>query len=193
MKVKSIYYKNNIIMELDKKNIKRKNPINRNNLFFSEKQFKQQNRWAAEYLNRIINQTVVLYEIDHENTKTNDIYYESNFSDLSFKTPIEINVRYKLDKPELKTYDAEAIKGYYVKLGKLEFSVLETELEENECDIHRGDYIGVQVTPEHMEYFKVADDGRVNFDNAHTVFGYKPYYRSVVCVPVDDKKETVNL
>ena len=52
-------------------------------------------------------------------------------------------------------------KGYYVKVGRLEFQIMEKELEENQCDIKRGDYIGLQVTPEHMEYFIVTDDGRV--------------------------------
>ena len=44
-----------------------------------------------------------------------------------------------------------------------------------------------------MEYFIVADDGRVNYDNAHTMWGTIPYYRSVVCTIVSDKSETANL
>ena len=79
-------------MELNNKNIKRKNPINRNNLFFSEHQFNFQSSIAMEYINNVVNQTVVLYEIDRENTKTDDIYYEADFKGLTFKTPIEINV-----------------------------------------------------------------------------------------------------
>lgn len=180
-------------MKLSTDNIKRKNPINRNNLFFSEDEFKLQTSYAMEYLSDIVNQTVVLYEVDRSNMKTDDIYYETNFSDLSFKTPVEITVKYKLDKAELKTYDTQSIKGYYLKVGQLSFSVMEAELEQNNCDIHRGDYIGLQVTPEHMEFFKVADDGRVNYDNAHTVFGYKPFFRSIVCTTVEDKTETINL
>lgn len=180
-------------MELDTQNIKKKNPINRNNLFFSEHQFDFQSSIAMEYINNVVNQTVVLYEIDRENTKSDDIYYESDFKDLSFKTPIEINVIYKVDPAELKTYDTNAMKGYYLKMGQLTFDVLVKELEEDECDIHRGDYIGIQVTPEHMEFFKVADDGRMNYDNQHTMYGFKPYYRSIVCAIVDDITETQNM
>lgn len=180
-------------MKLSSVDIKRKNPINRNNLFASEKQMDVQLGFSMEYINKVLNQTIILYEIDRENTKIDDIYNESNFNDLMFKTPIELNCMYNLGGAELKTYDTTSIKGYYVKTGKLNFQILEKELIENECDIHRGDYIGLQVTPEHIEYFIVADDGRVNYDNKHTYFGIKPYYRNIVCTVVSDVRETQNL
>lgn len=180
-------------MKLTTTDIKRKNPINRNNFFTSQDQINFQIGIGMEYVNKIVNQTVVLYEIDRENTKVNDIYNEANLDNLVFKTPVELNVLYKLDKSELKTYDTETIKGYYVKVGQLTFSIFEKELEENGCDIKRGDYIGLQVTPEHMEFFVVADDGRVNYDNAHTLWGTVPYYRSVVCTVVSDVNETRNI
>lgn len=180
-------------MKLTTTDIKRKNPINRNNFFTSQDQINFQIGIGMEYVNKIVNQTVVLYEIDRENTKVNDIYNEANLDNLVFKTPVELNVLYRLEKGELKTYDADTIKGYYVKVGKLTFSIFEKELEENGCDIKRGDYIGLQVTPEHMEFFVVADDGRVNYDNAHTLWGTVPYYRSVVCTVVSDVNETRNI
>lgn len=179
-------------MKLSTDDIKRKNPINRNNLFTSPEELNQQIFFGMEYVNKVLNQTVVLYEVDREKTKTNDVYQESNFQNLVFKTPIELNVMYRLDKSDLRTYDTKVVKGYYVKLGQLTFSVYEKELSENDCDIKRGDYIGLQVTPEHMEYFIVADDGRVNFDNKHTLLGTTPYYRTVVCTIVGDTNETVN-
>lgn len=180
-------------MKLNTSNIKRKNPINRNNFFFSEHQFNFQNSIAMEYINKVINQTIVLYEVDLNKTKVNDIYNEADFSNIVFKTPIELNVIYQLNDAELKTYDTTTIKGYYLKVGKLDFKILEKELEANECDIKRGDYIGLQVTPDHMEYFIVTNDGRVNYDNKHTLAGTKPYYRSISCTVVSDIKETKNL
>lgn len=180
-------------MKLQTENIKRKNPINRNNFFTSQDQINFQIGIGMEYVNKIVNQTVVLYEVDREKTKVNDIYNEANFKNLIFKTPVELNVLYRLDKGELKTYDSDTIKGYYVKVGKLTFSIYEKELEENGCDIKRGDYIGLQVTPDHMETFIVVDDGRVNYDNAHTLWGTVPYYRSVTCSVVSDVNETQNI
>ena len=180
-------------MKLTTQEIKRKNPINRNNFFLSPETVNFQIAIGMEYVNKILNQTVVLYQVDREKTKVNDIYNEANYKDLVFKTPVEINVMYKLDKSELKTYDSQVMKGYYVKVGQLYFNVFEKELEENGCDINRGDYIGLQVTPDHMEYFIVADDGRVNYDNAHTLYGTVPYFRSVTCTVVTDITETANL
>ena len=180
-------------MKMDNSTIRRKNPINRNNLFMSEEQFHVQANIGMEYVNHVLNQTIVLYEVDLEKTNMNDIYKESDFDNIIFKTPVELNVIYKLDKHELKTYDKTAIKGYYVKVGKFEFTIYNKELEENGCDIKRGDYIGLQVNPEHMEYFIVTDDGRVNFDNAHTLWGTVPYYRTVKCAVVSDVTETKNL
>lgn len=180
-------------MHLPTENIKRKNPINRNNLFFSEHQFDVLNAFGMEYVNKVVNQTVVLYEVDRENTKVDDIYQESKYSDIAFKTPVELNVLYLIDKPELKTYDSEVMKGYYLKMGRLTFRIYEKELEENGCDIQRGDYVGIQVTEEHMEFFKVTNDGRMNYDNAHSMYGLKPLYRTIECAVVDDVKETHNL
>jgi hypothetical protein len=94
---------------------------------------------------------------------------------------------------QIKTYDTNKIKAYYQKIGKLKFQVYVKELEENECDINRGDYIGLQVTPEHMEYFIVTNDGRVNYDNKHTMMGITPYYRNIECSTVSDITETKNL
>ena len=180
-------------MNLDTKNIKRKNPINRNNFFVSEQQQDFQLAMSMEYINKVLNQTIVLYEVDLERTKIDEVYVESNYKNIVFKTPVELNVMYTIDKAELKTYDTKTIKGYYAKTGKLHFQIMLKELEANDCDIKRGDYIGIQVTPEHMEFFIVTDDGRVNFDNRHTLWGTKPYFRSISCTVVGDLTETQNM
>ena len=41
-----------------------------------------------------------------------------------------------------------------------------------------------------MEYFIVTNDGRVNYDNKHTMMGITPYYRNVECTVVSDITET---
>jgi hypothetical protein len=180
-------------MKLSTTDIKRKKPINRNNLFASESQIELQYAMGMEYVNKVLNQTIVLYEIDRELTKIDDIYKEAKFNDLVFKTPVELNVMYKIDSSELKTYDTNTIKGYYVKTGKLTFNIYEKELIENSCDIKIGDYIGVQITNTHMEYFIVTNDGRNNYDNRHTMWGFKPYYRTIQCSVVTDVTETQNI
>ena len=167
---------------------KRKNPVKRNTKFFSGEDFELEMDFGREYVEEDANQSVILYEVDLERTKVDDIYHEATKDAIRFKTPVEIPVVYQIDAAELKTYQGTQSKGYYAKTGKLIFGVYEQTLVDYGCDIKRGDYIGVQITPEHMEYFTVADDGRVNYDNAHMMFGSRPFYRTVVCAQIDNNE-----
>ena len=36
-----------------------------------------------------------------------------------------------------------------------------------------------------MEYFSIVNDGRNNYDNEHSMYGYQSFYRTVIAVPVD--------
>ena len=36
-----------------------------------------------------------------------------------------------------------------------------------------------------IKYFTVANDGKIFSDNAHTIGGYKGFYRTIICVPTD--------
>jgi hypothetical protein len=163
----------------------RKVPINRNNLFYSEKDFQYETEIGRNYLEQDVNQTVILYEVDLEKTNLDDIYHESKSDSVVFKTPIELHVIYTVEKGELASYEKSKNLGTYVKSGKLTFGVYQFTLDELGADIKIGDYIGVQVTPTHMEFYTVVNDGRNNFDNAHTTFGYKPSYRSIECAYVN--------
>ena len=75
-----------------------------------------------------------------------------------------------------------------MKSGKLSFDVLNTTLEEMDCEIKVGDYIGVQVTEKRMEMYTVIDDGRIPYDNKHSMYGIKPFFRTVSCVPIDSNE-----
>lgn len=172
-------------MQFNNNKIKRKNPINRNNLFFSEETFNYEIEMGKRYLEQDINQTVILYEVDLSKTKINDIYKESNSANIVFKTPVELNVIYNLEDATLMSYDRANIKGYYQKVGKLEFSVYESTLKEMDCNIKRGDYIGLQVTEDEMLYFTVTDANEINVGNSQTMYGYKPFWRKIQCAYVD--------
>jgi hypothetical protein len=173
-------------LQFDNTNIRRKNPVKRNNKFFSGEDINLELDFAREYMEQDANQVVILYQVDLEKTQVNDIYKESKKDSIRFKTPIEIPCVYEIQDAELKAYNTAIQKGVYAKTGKLTFSVLISTLEELECDITRGDYIGVQITPTHMEYFTVTDDGRVGaFANKNTLYGTTPWYRKVECAPID--------
>lgn len=164
----------------------RKNPIKRNSKFFDAEDFEMELNYMKEYIEEDANQTIILYQVDLNQTKVNDLYKESKKDNVRFKPPIELNVVYEIKDGELKTYDSQLMKGVYSKIGTLTFSVLIKTLEENNCDINRGDYIGVQINSQEREYWVVVDDGRVNStSNKFSLYGTKPYARTIECAPVD--------
>lgn len=154
-------------------------------MFMGQGDFNYEMMLARNYVEQDVGQTIILYEVDLDNTLVSDIYMESTKDNIRFKTPIELPVIYELEDADMKQYDKNFSKGVYVKLGKLTFGVFESTLIENECDIKRGDYIGLQVTQDKIEFFTVVDDGRVNFSNSMSYYGRQPYYRKVICAPVD--------
>lgn len=167
-------------------NGKKKVPIKRNNKFFGEEDFNLMVEFATEYLDEHASQTIILYRVDYEKTKVNDLYHEAKKDAVRFLPPIELPVVYDLQDAEMKAYNNKIQTGIYAQPGKLTFSVLLSTLEKNNCDIQRGDYIGVQIDSEHREYYTVTDDGRVNAtSNKFTIFGKKPFARTIQCASVD--------
>lgn len=166
----------------------RRTPITRNNLFYSEKDFQYEMEIGRDYLEQDVNQTVILYEVDLSKTNLDAIYNESKSNQIVFKTPVELHVLYNIEKGELSSYDKSKNLGTYIKGGKLTFGVYQFTLDELQAEIKVGDYIGIQVTPTHMEFYTVVDDGRNNFDNQHMVFGYRNAWRSITCAYVDNNE-----
>lgn len=167
----------------------RRIPINRNNLFYSPESFNYEIMMGKTYIEQDMNQTVVLYEVDLEKTNRDALYNEANNEQIRFKTPRELHVVYELEEADLRAYKQRQSVGVYMKLGKLNFGIYQATLDEMKCDIHRGDYIGLPVTEDKIEYFTVTNDGRVNYDNAHTMFGTVPFWRHIECAPVMNEKE----
>lgn len=160
-------------------------PINRNNMFYSEESFNYELMMGKNYIEQDINQTIVLYEVDLDNTNVSDVYYEIPSGEVKFKTPKELHVIYSIDDSDLRSYNNKHSVGAYLKVGKLKFGVYQKTLDELDCDIKRGDYVGVPINSEHMEYFVIVDDGKVNYDNKHTMYGTVPFYRTCTAAPVD--------
>ena len=166
----------------------RRIPINRNNLFYDAESFAFEREIGKNYIEQDMGQTVILYQVDASKTQTDAVYGETDPNDVIYKTPIEIPCVYKVDAPELKSYDKDKQLGTYMKTGKLTVGVYQETLDELNVDIKKGDYIGIVISETHTEYWVVNNDGRNNYDNAHTLFGVSPLYRSIQCSPVDSSE-----
>jgi len=167
----------------------RKIPINRNNMFYSEQDFLLETEIGKNYLEEDVNQTVILYSVDLEKTNLDVVYNESKKDAIVFKPPVEFHCLYTLEAPTLESYDKDHSLGTYVKSGKLKVGVFQATLDELGCEIRNGDYLGIIASDSIMQYFVVTNDGRNNFDNAHTTYGYKSAYRSIEAAPVSDETE----
>ena len=164
----------------------RKAKIVRNTMFYSEADFNFETQIGIDYISQDMNQTVFVFQVDRTKSGVLDIYGESIDEDsISYKEPVEINVILVLDTAVNKSYDKTQNLGRYLQIGNLAFSVYDKTLKDNKIDISYGDYIGLQVTPNQMEYFVVTNDGRVNFDNKHTMYGFKSFYRTIECTAAD--------
>jgi hypothetical protein len=160
-------------------------PIKKNSLFYSESDYDLESQIFSDYIEQDVNQYITLYMVDRTKTNVDEIYGEVSKDDIIYKEPVELCVLYKIDEPVNKTYDKTQNLARYSLVGNLTITVMIKTLQEQNVDITYGDYIGVRLADDHVEYFCVTDDGKMNFDNKHTLYGYKQLARTVQAVPVD--------
>jgi len=158
---------------------KRKIPIKRIDKFFSGRDFDLEVQMGREAIEGDGNFTVILYRVDNETTQVDDLYGEASASEINYLPPVELYVVPIIDKAENKTYS----KGHlnYLEDGNLTFIVYSQHLEELNVDITMGDYIAYPIDESDVVYFSVTNAGQKNYDNAHTIMGYKGAYRVVTC------------
>ena len=93
-----------------------------------------------------------------------------------------------MNTPENKTYNESSGSLRYLQDGQLKFGVYDSQLKELDADISFGDYIGYAVSETEIRYYTVVNDGRKNYDNAHTIVGFKGFFRTVLCAPIDESE-----
>lgn len=165
---------------------KKRFPINRLNKFFDEIDFGIEKEMAREYLEGDLNFTVVLFQVDRNETMVDDVYGEAKSNEIKFKLPKELKVKIALEAGDNKSYSSGM--NRYLDYGNLTFQIFQDQLDELKCDINYGDYIGYADKEDNIKYFTVSNDGKIFSDNAHTRLGYKGYYRTITCVVADSNE-----
>ena len=166
----------------------RKIPINRVNKFFSNEDFDLDISMGREAIEGDCNFTVILYRVDRENTASDDLYGEAPKDGVKFFPPVELKVIPILEEAENKAYNSGAGSLRYLQDGNLTFGIYTSQLAELDAELSYGDYIGYPVSETEVRYFSVTNDGVKNYDNKHTIMGYKGAYRTVKCAPVDEQE-----
>jgi hypothetical protein len=159
-------------------------PITRINKFFSGEDFELEVSMGREAIEGDGNFTLILYRVDRDMTQYDNLYTEATKDGIRFFAPIELKVIPIMAEPENKSYSPNG-SARYLQDGQLTFGIYDAQLTEQEIDITYGDYIGYPVTETDIRYFSVSNDGKKNFDNAHTIMGWKGAFRTIVCAPVD--------
>ena len=162
----------------------KKVPITRINKFFSQDDFDLEVDFGREWLEGDINIKVVLFQVERDESLVDDIYGEAGREEIRFKPPVEITVNFNMATPTNKAYNSDGSMRY-LEHGNIVFGVYQDHLDELEAQINYGDYIGYSETEDKIKYYTVANNGYIHSDNAHTIGGYKGFYRTVTCVPTD--------
>tara|TARA_B100000927_G_scaffold23429_2_gene17702 strand:+ start:11500 stop:12021 length:522 start_codon:yes stop_codon:yes gene_type:complete len=167
---------------MPKKNV----PINRVNKFFSEEDFNLEVSFGREAVEGDGNFVVVLYRVDRERTESDDLYGEAVKDGIKFFPPVELRVVPIMNEPDNKAYNSGAGSVRYLQDGQLTFGIYDAQLEELGVELSYGDYIGYQVSETDVRYFSVTNDGVKNYDNKHTIMGYKGAFRTILCASVEE-------
>ena len=167
---------------------KRITPITRINKFFSEEDFNLEISMGRESVEGDGNFTIILYRVDREMSEYDDVYGEASKNGIRFFPPIELKVIPMLAEATNNTYNKDSGSLRYLQDGNLTFGIYDAQLNELKTSISYGDYIGYPVTETEIRYFSVVNDGVKNYDNKHTIMGYRSAFRTIVCASVDESE-----
>lgn len=162
-------------------------PITRINKFFSEEDFGLEISMGREALEGDGNFTVILYRVDRETSASDNLYGEAPKDGIKYFSPVELKVVPILDEAENKAYNGNGSLRY-LQDGQFTFGIYDSQLTELDVQISYGDYIGYPVTETEIRYFSVVNDGVKNYDNKHTIMGYKGAFRTIKCAPIDSNE-----
>jgi hypothetical protein len=160
-------------------------PITRLSKFISQDDFDINIQMGQEYLHGDINFKLVLYRVDRQKTTIDDVYAEVGMDEIKYFPPMEFNALVKIEEPKNSTYKNGLLR--YNEPGNMILSVYIKHLSELGVDIRYGDYVGYPESETRTRYYTVTNDGKVTSDNKHSMWGYKPHYRTITCAPVQDK------
>jgi hypothetical protein len=161
-------------------------PITRLGKFFGGEDFNLEISMGEEWLLGDMNFTVVLYRVDRQKTKTDNVYGEVLEDGIQFEVPVELKGLVQIMVPTSKLIGSSKIE--IQEPGNMKFSIYQKTLDELGVEIFQGDYLGYYESEDRVRYYVVSDDGYVVSDNRHSYGGYKPFYRTIVATYVSENE-----
>ena len=148
-------------------------PITRLGKFFGSQDFDLEIDMGQEWLIGDMNFTCVLYRVDKNKTKVDDVYGEALENGIKFLPPVEFNAYITIAQPVSAKIGSSKIQQS--EPGNISIYVYIKTLEDLGIDVNLGDYIGYYDSENFVRYYTVVDDGRVYSDLKHTYKGYKTF------------------
>jgi hypothetical protein len=161
-------------------------PITRLGKFFSQEDFDINIQMGQEYLHGDLNMKFVLYRVDRTKTDTDSIYAEVGKDEIKFFPPIEVNGLVQIAEAKNSSYKNGLVR--YLEPGNLTIKIYLSHLDDLNVKIIYGDFVGYAESEEKVRFYQVIDDGRIQADGKHKMFGYKPHYLTIVCAPVQESE-----
>jgi hypothetical protein len=152
-------------------------PITRLGKFFGGEDYALDISIGEEWLIGDMNFTVILYRIDRQRTKTDNVYGEVLKDGIQFMAPIELKGLVQVMAPSNRLLGGSKIKQD--EPGNMKFSIYQKTLDDLGVNILMGDYLGYYETESRVRYYTVINDGLVVSDNRHSYGGYRPFYRTI--------------
>ena len=154
--------------------------------FFGGEDYSLEISMGEEWLLGDMNFTVVLYRVDREKTKTDDVYGEVLEDGIQYLAPVELKGLVQIMAPTSKTIGTSKVE--IQEPGNMKFSIYQKTLDDLDVEIFQGDYLGYYESEDRVRYYVVSDDGYVKSDNRHTYGGYKPFYRTIIATYVSENE-----
>jgi len=174
---------------------KKANRINledeRYGLFMSDNSFDLDVFYGRQFLKTDNVQYVNLHRINIIETKSHSLYGQAKSTDKKFLPVIKLNVMLTIEDGEQVFYGADNGGITRDDTGNLTFGIYLKELEEKNAEINRGDIIEYNFSGEKSRFYEVEKANNVTDTTNKSIGGFKPYFKSIVCIPV--KSDVINI
>lgn len=166
--------------------MRNKLPITRLSKFFSQDDFDFNIQLGQEYLHGDLNMKFALYRVDRQRTDTDSVYAEVGKDEVKYLPPVEVYGLVQIAEAKNDSYKGGLVRR--IEPGNLTIRIYLQHLDELKIDIRYGDFIGYPESEERLRFYQVVNDGRIQADNKHKMFGYKPHYVTIECAPVQESE-----
>lgn len=153
------------------------NHHNRLNQFFSEESFDFIQDIASEYIEQMLNSKIWLYQIDKQRTPTTVNFKEAHSNEITYKDPVSLFCIVEIEESENSSYADSQIR--YEEMGNINCHILLKHIKENQMVLNYGDIIAYQIYDEKFLYFKNVDPNFLYYSNEKSWAGFKPYFRTI--------------